>query len=157
VEQSSSGEKRMQNKITIEIDGRRHEIEWPVVTGREVKDLAQRLDGHAYVINGEHRQALGDDEKVEIQDGKRFEVCVEASFGGEVVVFEVDTTTCETRKHELNGLDIKDLARKPPANILYLIERREGHPYRREVGDAEFVNVRDGEHFVTEPPVGKTS
>lgn len=74
-----------------------------------------------------------------------------------VIHFKVDTTRCETTQERLTGAQIKSLARKPPANTLYLIEHREGHPFRREIDDTEIVHVHDGEHFVTEPPVGKTS
>jgi hypothetical protein len=74
-----------------------------------------------------------------------------------VIVFEVDTTRCETHEHELTGAQIKALANKPPANALYRIEERHGHPHRQEIGDNELVHLHEHEHFVTEPPVGRAS
>lgn len=74
-----------------------------------------------------------------------------------VIVFEVDDTRCETDKRYLTGAEIKSLAKKPPANILYRLEYRDGHPYKQEIGDAESVHIKEHEHFVTQPPVGKTS
>jgi hypothetical protein len=74
-----------------------------------------------------------------------------------VIVFEVDSTRCETREHELTGAQIKALAKKPAANTLYQLEERDGRPYRREIGDAESVHLHDGDRFMTAPPVGKTS
>jgi len=76
---------------------------------------------------------------------------------GKVIAFEVDTTRCETKHERLTGAEIKDIAKKPPANTLYLIESRDGHPFGREIGDTEIVHMHENQRFVTEPPIGKTS
>lgn len=72
-------------------------------------------------------------------------------------MIEVDGTRYEAPKREMTGAEIKALAHKPPANTLYLIETREGRPFRREVGDTETLDLHSGECFATQPPIGKTS
>lgn len=70
------------------------------------------------------------------------------------VHIEVDGTRYETTEHEMNGLQIKALARRPPGNRLY---RLEGDHQRVEIGDEETIHLHDGERFVTHPRVGKAS
>jgi hypothetical protein len=70
------------------------------------------------------------------------------------VHIEVDGTRYETTEHEMNGLQIKALANRPPGNRLY---RLEGDHQRVEIGDEETIHLHDGERFVTHPRVGKAS
>jgi Multiubiquitin len=69
------------------------------------------------------------------------------------ITIEVDGTSYKTEARILTGSQIKELAHRPPGNRLF---RLEGHQ-RIEVADDEQVHLREGERFVTQPPVGKAS
>ena len=69
------------------------------------------------------------------------------------IVIDVDGKPYETTSRVLTGLQIKQLAGVPPANLLYRVEGK----HREQIGDTQHVHLHPGEHFVTAPPVGGAS
>lgn len=71
----------------------------------------------------------------------------------ETITIEVDGDPFKTAHAKRTGAQIKALAHKPPANILYKIN---GH-HRVEIADDQEIHLHDGEKFMTQPPVGGAS
>lgn len=62
----------MHTKITIDVDGRSHEVHEQSTTGRQIKELAHRDDGSVYRLEGELHHHIPDHEVVHVHGGERF-------------------------------------------------------------------------------------
>jgi hypothetical protein len=78
---------------------------------------------------------------------------MERSMQTKTITIDVDGDPYSTDQRSMTGAQIKALAHKPPANVLYKID---GH-HRTEIDDDEIVELHDGEKFMTQPPVGGAS
>jgi len=91
-----------------------------------------------------------DDELVHLHDHERFEVTADEHVAIRV---EVDEETVIFRHRMRTGAEIKEHGHRPTGNILYRI--RDGQ--RAKIANEEVVELKEGECFVTMPPVGQAN
>jgi hypothetical protein len=140
----------MRATIQIEINGHPHDVHHETRTGSELKALGHHEHGTLFRLEGEHRRPIADDETIHLHDGECFEVVNEDRV---TIIINVDGTDFPVHHRERTGAEIKHLAHRPPGNTLYRIKDNQ----RIKIADDESVHLRDGERFITMPPVGHAS
>jgi Multiubiquitin len=138
--------------ITIDINGDPHGLDQHTLTGAEIKALAHHEHGTLFRLEGDHRQGhpITDVEIVHLHDHERFEIEPEEHIA---IRIEVDEETVVVHHRNLTGAEIKASAHRPPGNTLYRIQGNQ----RIKIADDEMVHLKEGECFVTMPPVGQAS
>ncbi len=140
----------MHTTITIDINGHPHDIHIHELTGVEIKALGHHEHGILFRLHDGERRHVADDELIQLHDHERFEVVPDAHVA---ISVEVDEETILFHHRERTGAQIKEHAHRPADNALYRI-----HDGRRvKIPDDETVYLKEGEVFVTMPPVGQAS
>lgn len=143
----------MHTTIQIEINGQIFDVHHVTRTGAEIKALVADPHGELYrQVDGEHRR-IGDDEVVHLHERERFVIAHHAEHGVAIRI-EVDSDPYVSHHEVRTGAEIKALAHKPPGNLLYHV-LHDGQ--RVNIGDEERVHLKEGERFITVPPVGHAS
>jgi gentisate 1,2-dioxygenase len=136
--------------ITIDINGHPHDIHTNELTGAQIKALGHHEHGTLYRLHDGERHQISDDQLVHLHDHEQFVVVPDEHIAIRVEVDEDDVVFHhETR----TGAQIKDHAHRPAGNTLYRIHNGQ----RVKIADDETVHLKDGEVFVTMPPVGQAS
>ncbi len=138
----------MHTVITIEINGRRHEVHHRALTGAEIRAIGHHEHGALYLLGRDERRFIPDDEVIELHDGERFELIER-----EPIWIIIEGKNYETSRRVLTGAQIKELGHQPPANRLYQIERGE----RILIEDDQKVHLKDGDQFITLSCTGHAS
>lgn len=136
--------------ITIDINGHPHDLQSHELTGSEIKALGHHEHGMLFRLRDGERDRIADDEIVRLRDHERFEVTPEEHVAIRV---EVDEETVVFHHRRQMGSEIKENAHRPAGNTLYRIHNGQ----RVKIADDEVVHLKEGECFVTMPPVGQTS
>ncbi len=143
----------MHATIQIEVNGQLHDLHHATRTGAEIKALAHASNGELYRLEGDERRRVGDDETVHLHEGEHFVIVHEAHHGVAIRI-EVDGEPYVSHHKVRTGAEIKALAHRPPGNLLYRV-LHDGQ--RVKIGDEEPVHLKEGECFITVPPVGHAS
>jgi hypothetical protein len=136
--------------ITIDINGHPHDLHTHELTGAEIKALGHHEHGALFRLNGDDRHPVTDDELVVLRDHERFVVVPDEHIA---ICVEVDEESVIFHHRARTGAQIKEHAHRPAGNVLYRI-----HDCQRiKIADDETVHLKEGEVFVTMPPVGQAS
>jgi hypothetical protein len=136
--------------LTIDINGHPHDVHTRELTGAQIKALDHHEHGTLYRLEGEHRHQIEDDQLVHLRDHELFLVEHEHHVA---IHFTVDEEHVVAHQRVLTGSQIKALAHRPAGNTLYCVHDGQ----RIKIVDDENVHVKEGECFVTMPPVGQAS
>jgi hypothetical protein len=142
----------MHTTIQIEINGLPHDVHHAARTGAEIKALVDEEDGELFRLDGRERYPVGDDEIVHLHERERFDIVHHHHHVS--IRIEVDGDPYVSHHEVRTGAEIKTLAHRPPGNLLYSL-RPDGQ--RIKIGDDEPEHLREGERFITVPPVGHAS
>ena len=140
----------MHTTITIDINGHLHDLHTHELTGAQIKALGHHEHGTLFRLDGGERHLVADDQLVHLHDHEQFviaadeDVAIRVEVDDESVVFHHKTRT---------GAQIKEHAHRPAGNVLYRIHDDQ----RVKIADGEIVRLKEGEVFVTMPPVGQAS
>lgn len=140
----------MHSTIVIDINGRQYDVHHHTLTGAEIKALAHEEHGTLFRLEGDYRRRIADEDQLHLNDRERFEIVDERQIDIRV---EVDEETVVVHHRTRTGREIKALAHRPPGNTLYRLHGNQ----RVKIGDDEEVHLKEGECFVTMPPVGQAS
>ncbi|HTW85402.1 MAG TPA: multiubiquitin domain-containing protein [Candidatus Sulfotelmatobacter sp.] len=138
--------------IQIEINGHRHDVHHASRTGAEIKALVDEENGELFRLDGDERQRVDDDEIVHLHEQERFVIVHHPHHVS--IRIEVDGDPYVSHREVRTGAEIKALAHRPPGNLLYRL-LHDGQ--RVKIGDEERVHLKEGERFITVPPVGHAS
>lgn len=140
----------MHTTITIDINGHPRDLHTHELTGAEIKALGHHEHGVLFRLAGDERHRIADDQVVHLDDHERFEVIPEEHVA---IRIEVDEEAFIVDHRTRTGAEIKALAHRPAGNTLYRIHNGQ----RVKIADDEVVHFKEGECFVTMPPVGQAS
>ena len=139
----------MNTTITIDINGHSHDLITHELTGAAIKALGHREQGALFRLHDGERYRIADDELVHLHDHEQFVVSDEHV----AIRVEVDDESVLFHHRTRNGAEIKEHAHRPAGNVLYRIHDGQ----RVKIADGETVHLKEGEVFVTMPPVGQAS
>ena len=140
----------MNTTITIDINGNSHDLITHELTGAAIKALDQHEHGTLFRLHDGERHHVADDELVHLRDHEQFVVSPDEHVAFRV---EVDDESVLFHDHTRTGAEIKERAHRPAGNVLYRIHDGQ----RIKIADSEIVHLKQGEVFVTMPPVGQAS
>ena len=140
----------MHTTITIDVNGHPHDLHTHELTGAQIKELDQHEHGTLFRLTGGQRHRIANDQLVHLHDHEQFVIAADEHVA---ISVEVDEESVVFHHENRTGAEIKAHAHRPPGNVLYRIHDGQ----RVKIADEETVRLKEGEVFVTMPPVGQAS